>query len=139
MTNKNLFIILFAIFLVSCVKETISDLTKNKILLAGTGGVMSTYRVWKLDSAIKNNQALKLTTQQKLFKKKYFFNNTYTDTDLNEGIWDMISTNKLRQVIFLNNTKDTVEYDLISINSINLILKESDKTNNIIYFFSISK
>ena len=58
MTNKSLFVILFTIFLVSCVKEALSDLTKNKILLAGTGGVMSTYRVWKLDSAIKNNQVL---------------------------------------------------------------------------------
>ncbi len=139
MTNKSLFVILFTIFLVSCVKETLSDLTKNKILLSGTGGVMSTYRVWKLDSAKLNNQTLKLTTQQKSYKKKYFFNNSYTDTDLNEGVWDMYAANQLRQVNFLKNRKDTVEYDLLSISSINLILKESDKTNNIVYFFSISE
>jgi hypothetical protein len=130
---------IFIIVSYSCSKESLSTLSKNKILLAGTGGIISTYRVWRLDSAKLNNKLIVLSSQQMQFKKKYYFNKTYTDSDLNRGKWEFLNDNKLQQIIYHIKSNDTVNYDLLLLNTNKLTLKYGINSNNIVYYFTISE
>jgi len=139
MKNKKLYVMIFIIVSYSCSKESLSTLSKNKILLAGTGGIISTYRVWRLDSAKLNNKLIVLSSQQMQFKKKYYFNKTYTDSDLNRGKWEFLNDNKLQQIIYHIKSNDTVNYDLLLLNTNKLTLKYGINSNNIVYYFTISE
>lgn len=130
--------VLIIYFFSACSKEVLSDVDKQKVLLSGTGGTMSTERVWKLDSVLLNNTPLKLSAIQKKYKKTFAYNGDYSDSDLNTGKWSINQINNLIQVNTLPKKNDTTKYDILSIDQYKLILKNTIGSESIIYFFIIS-
>jgi hypothetical protein len=124
---SNIFILLLSFFCIttSCTKQEVKEpLLFQKELLAGTGSVQNTQRVWQLDSTILDGINQNLTIMQKQYKKTFTYDGAYFDTDNNVGTWEMVSLNKLKQTIpyVLNNRKDSSIYDIISINAAKLKL-----------------
>jgi hypothetical protein len=125
LTNIHFLLISIFCIITSCAKqEVITPLQFQKELLAGTGSIQNTQRVWQLDSTILDGINQNLSTVQKQYKKTFTHNGAYFDTDNNAGIWEMISLNKLKQTIpyLLNNRIDSSVYEIISINAAKLKL-----------------
>lgn len=137
MKLKILFISSLLLCIYACQKIDLSEIEKTKILLSGTGGVMSTFRVWKLDSTILNNKPYELSKIQKNYNKTFFHDMSYSDSDLNKGYWEIVVSNKINQYIVVGNKMDTTHYDILKINEQELILKVTKGTENIVYSFSI--
>jgi hypothetical protein len=131
------FLLLGSIF-VSCSKVDISEVSIQRIRLAGTGNPGDVFHTWRLDSAILNGKPVALTSFQKSFKKTYFFTRDYNDTDLYQGKWDITEVNKLKQFIYLKNSVDSTTYDILKITAFDLQIKTSNGTSSLVYYFKIS-
>ena len=142
--NSILFIILLSsiILIIGCSKTVPkTPLEFQKELLAGSGTYLNTERIWQLDSTRINGVNSVLTTVQKNYKKTFTFDSKYSDTDNNNGKWEIATLNKLKQtyVYQFSNKQDSITYDIVSINSaqMSLSLKLSNG-QTAIYSFKIS-
>lgn len=102
----------------------------QKELLAGTGAYLNTQHTWQLDSCFVDGTNLPLTAVQKEYKKTFTYDGVYSDTELNNGKWEIATLSKLKQTIIykITNKQDSSVYDIVSINAarMNLTIKLSN-------------
>jgi hypothetical protein len=96
----------------------------QKELLAGSGTYLNTQRIWQLDSTKINGVNSVLSSVQKNYKKTFTFDGKYSDTDNNNGKWEITTLNKLKTtyVYQFSNKQDSITYDIISINAAQMSL-----------------
>jgi ABC-type Na+ efflux pump permease subunit len=96
----------------------------QKELLAGSGTYLNTQRIWQLDSTKINGVNSVLSSVQKNYKKTFTFDGKYSDTDNNNGKWEITTLNKLKTTyVYQFSTKqDSITYDIISINAAQMSL-----------------
>jgi hypothetical protein len=96
----------------------------QKELLAGSGTYLNTQRIWQLDSTKINGVNRVLSSVQKNYKKTFTFDGKYSDTDNNNGKWEITTLNKLKTtyVYQFSNKQDSITYDIISINAAQMSL-----------------
>jgi hypothetical protein len=67
---------------------------------------------------------------QKEYKKSFTYDGVYSDTELNNGKWEIATLGKLKQTIIykITNKQDSSVYDIVSINAarMNLTIKLSN-------------
>jgi hypothetical protein len=102
----------------------------QKELLAGTGAYLNTQHTWQLDSCFVDGTNFPLTAVQKEYKKSFTYDGVYSDTELNNGKWEIATLGKLKQTIIykITNKQDSSVYDIVSINAarMNLTIKLSN-------------
>lgn len=102
----------------------------QKELLAGTGAYLNTQHTWQLDSCFVDGTNFPLTAVQKEYKKLFTYDGVYSDTELNNGKWEIATLGKLKQTIIykITNKQDSSVYDIVSINAarMNLTIKLSN-------------
>ena len=130
------------IVLIACTKtETKSPLQFQKDLLAGTGTYLNTQHTWQLDSCIVDGANFALTALQREYKKTFTYEGVYSDTELNNGKWEIATLGKLKQTIIYKTTnkQDSSTYDIVSISAarMNLSIKLSNGKTSV-YSFKIS-
>ena len=134
-------ILLFSTFLISCHKgdkKTIITLTKE--LLSGTNNFGNNAHSWKLDSVQINGKDSILSKYQIKYIKTYNANGIYTDSDLSNGLWELSSETKLKEIILYNtsNRRDSNLYDILSINAYKLKMRSIIGKDKVDYVFNIS-
>jgi hypothetical protein len=137
-------IIFFLIILfttIACSKiEVASPIEFQKQLLSGTGTFQNSKHIWQLDSTHVNGGLVPLTISAKNYKKTFNYDGGYSDTDNNNGVWEINSINKLKQTLIFTNSliQDSLTYDIVFINSIQLKLSKKLSNGQIaIYSFKI--
>lgn len=125
--NTILLVILFSliVFTIGCSKTVPkTPLEFQKELLAGSGTYLNTQRIWQLDSTKINGVNSVLSSVQKNYKKTFTFDGKYSDTDNNNGKWEINTLNKLKTtyVYQFSNKQDSITYDIISINAAQMSL-----------------
>ena len=135
-----LFLIIF-FTTISCSKiEVASPIDFQKQLLSGTGTFQNSKHIWKLDSTHVNDTIIPLSISAKNFKKTFNYDGGYSDTDNNNGVWEINSINKLKQTFIFTNSliQDSITYDIVFINSVQLKLsKKLSNGKTAIYSFKI--
>jgi hypothetical protein len=112
----------------------------QKELLAGTGKFQNTKHIWQLDSTYVNGVIVPLPFSGKNFKKTFNYDGGYSDTDNNNGVWEINTINKLKQTLFSSASliQDSLTYDIVYINSVQLKLSKKVSNGQIaIYTFKI--
>ena len=137
-----LFIIIIILFLnEACTKESIlSPLKFKKQLLSGTGSYQNTEHVWKLDSTLIDGKFIPLTSRQLNYKKTFYYNGAYRDSDSLSGKWELIEISKLKQTIIYSTTpiSDTSIFDIIQLSSAQLTLNKKLSNGQLAtYYFKI--
>jgi hypothetical protein len=137
-----LFIIIYILFLnEACTKESIvSPLNFKKQLLSGTGSYQNTEHVWKLDSTLIDGKFIPLTIRQLNYKKTFYYNGDYRDSDSLSGKWELIEISKLKQTIIYSTTTiyDTSNFDIILLSSAQLTLNKKLSNGQLAtYYFKI--
>lgn len=132
-----IYIVIVSCFL-SCTKINVSEIERERIMLAGVGNPGDVFHTWVLDSAVLNGSPVALSSFQKQYKKIFFFSRTYKDSDLNEGKWDITEIKKLKQYIYIKSNIDSITYDILNINAFNLTIKATKGNDNLVYYFEIT-
>ncbi len=138
---KSIGLFLILGFLISCTKEELaSDIDFQRHLVGGTGSFQNTFKIWKLDSISVDGKAFVLTTNQKKYTKKFYHSGAYIDSDGFAGTWEIAEINALSHITAgtLPTTKLTSKYEIVEVNSAQLILKLLNTTSKYEYFFIIS-
>jgi len=126
---------------ISCSKiEIASPIDFQKQLLSGTGTFQNSKHTWQLDSTHLNGGIIPLSISGKNYKKTFYYDGGYSDTDNNNGVWEINSINKLKQTLIFTNSliQDSLTYDIVYINSVQLKLSiKLASGQNVIYSFKI--
>lgn len=118
MIFKTRHLVMFLFLFTGCSKQ--SPLTEIKLLLAGSSGG---HKTWQLSSLIIDGQSQKLEPAQLTYKKTYYFDGTYSDSDALEGVWRLDSETELLEVYDnLSTGLLFQEYDEVIISSKSLSL-----------------
>jgi hypothetical protein len=136
------FLFLITLFItISCSKiEVASPIEFQKQLLSGTGTFQNTKHIWQLDSTQLNGVIVPLSFSGKNFKKTFNYDGGYSDTDNNNGVWEINTINKLKQTFISNASliQDSITYDIVYINSVQLKLSKKISNGQVaIYTFKI--
>jgi hypothetical protein len=138
---SNIFFLIILFTTIACSKiEVASPIEFQKQLLSGTGTFQNSKHIWQLDSTHVNGGLVPLTISAKNYKKTFNYDGGYSDTDNNNGVWEINSINKLKQTLIFTNSliQDSLTYDIVFINSIQLKLSKKLSNGQIaIYSFKI--
>ena len=138
---SNIFFLVILFTTIACSKiEVASPIEFQKQLLSGTGTFQNSKHIWQLDSTHVNGGLVPLTISAKNYKKTFNYDGGYSDTDNNNGVWEINSINKLKQTLIFTNSliQDSLTYDIVFINSIQLKLSKKLSNGQIaIYSFKI--
>jgi hypothetical protein len=138
----NKYIILFflvTIFQFCAKKVVLTDIEFQRQLLSGTGTYQNIERNWRLDSAYINGAAVVLTPYQRTYIKTFVHDGVYKDSELNNGKWELLSLNNLKQKIIYASTNkiDSTSFEILLINTAQLKLKLNNSTVKTEYLFKI--
>lgn len=126
---------------IACSKiEIASPIDFQKQLLSGTGTFQNSKHIWQLDSTHVNGVIVPLSISSKNYKKTFNYDGVYSDTDNNNGVWEINTINKLKQTLISSASliQDSLTYDIVYINSVQLKLSRKLSNGQIaIYSFKI--
>lgn len=139
---KLLFVIVLFQLLSSCQRTVEKTVEQTQLeLIAGTGDFSNLKRTWRFDSCYINKVSVALTAEQKKYKKTFYTNGVFEDSDNNKGVWEIVDNKKLKQTIvypLVNKTEITL-YEIQNMNavslSLGLILPNGD---NAVYIFAVN-
>jgi hypothetical protein len=107
---------------------------KESTYLVGTKGVQ---RIWKISTIEINGASQPLTTQQKVFEKKFLSTGEFEDSDANYGVWSFTSSTSIRESYssFPSNIPLQQDYSILQLNNSTLSWAYKKNGDNVIVKF----